>query len=126
MIETLPFELAIVEYCQQVATQTPEMAVSFSQGVGQTPLSDTSSVSGVTAKWGEILDGLKTYNHSIVGVLRSCRPVSLVDGMLTIEAGYKFHAERISDAHVRDAIAKVIKDVMGQDLKIQTVLKKRV
>ena len=42
-----------------------------------------------------------------------------------IEAGYKFHAERISTPKTLDIIAKVIKDTIGKDVKIETVIKKR-
>jgi len=132
-IPELPFELTLVEYCEtgtmpasvlSAKPQAPsvqEMGAIATISAGEAD----SSVQSILAHWSEILDKLKPFNHSIVGVLRSCRPVKFADGMLTIEANYKFHAERITEAKVRDLVAKVIGEVVGLDVKIETVLKKR-
>jgi DNA polymerase-3 subunit gamma/tau len=128
VIPSLPFELAIVEYCARAAvptavvkTQTP--VVSVTQNVITT--AEDVSVAPVKAAWAKILEELKSANHSITGVLRSCRPLSFKDGVLIIEAGYKFHAERLNDHNVREMIGKVISNVVGLDTKIEVVLKKR-
>ncbi|KKS84018.1 MAG: polymerase III, gamma and tau subunit protein [Candidatus Gottesmanbacteria bacterium GW2011_GWA1_43_11] len=132
-IPELPFELALVEYCEAgivpVTTSRAKPHVPSVQEMGAIATISAgdadSSVQSILAHWSEILEKLKPFNHSIVGVLRSCRPVKFADGMLTIEAGYKFHAERITEAKVRDLVAKVIGEVVGLDVKIETVLKQR-
>ena len=125
-IPELPFELAVVEYCESGAVlvsapsakphvpSVQEMGAIATISAGEAD----ASVQSILAHWSEILDKLKPFNHSIVGVLRSCRPVKFVNGMLTIEANYKFHAERITESKVRDLVAKVIGEVVGFDVKI--------
>ena len=127
VIPGLPFELAIVEYCE-TKTQKAAPSAIIPPAAAVDPSGDSinaTSAAPIMDKWNEILEALKPYNHSIVGVLRSCRPLTLIDHTLTIEAQYKFHAERISEAKVRDLIAKAIKEVVGLDVKIITAIKKR-
>lgn len=130
VIPALPFEMAIAEYCAIPKIAAANSAVPTPQSVSvstpiETEVSDLGNVELVIQKWPQILESLKEHNHSIVGVLRSCRPFSFIDDVLTIEANYKFHAERLLDSKVRDVIAKVVGDVLGLQVKIMTVLKKR-
>lgn len=132
VIPTLPFELAVVEYC----ADTPSKTVA-SQDKMQKPLEvktggtqkvttgSDESARQVGESWNEIIENTKTQNHSIAGVLRSCKPINLVEGILTIEAAYKFHAERLMEPKVRDVLAKAIKDVVGLEVKVEVVTKKR-
>lgn len=130
LLPSLPFELAIANYCEgsafmhkQIPAETIKLSTAKTTSV---PAADTASIAPITAKWSEVLETIKKENHSIVGVLRSCRPYALRDGTFTIEAQYKFHAERLTDSKTRDLIAKVIGDVVGLEVKINTVLRKKV
>ncbi|MEK7165386.1 MAG: DNA polymerase III subunit gamma/tau [Patescibacteria group bacterium] len=125
VIPVLPFEVAVVLYCEG---GEPEPSVRITSVTASTPhkaaVTDASAAP-IANKWAQILDVLKPYNHSIAGVLRSCRPVSIVEGCLIVEADYKFHADRLNDPKVHDMLAKTIKDVVGFDVKIETTVKKR-
>lgn len=129
-IPALPFEVAVVEFCESKSTKAtamrPQAQVVMHSHIEPQGEIDTSSASPVATKWNELLEGLKPYNHSVAGVLRSCRPLTIADGTLTIEANYKFHAERLNDGHARDLIAKVVNEITGLDVKINVVLKKKV
>ncbi|KKP59300.1 MAG: polymerase III subunit gamma and tau protein [Candidatus Gottesmanbacteria bacterium GW2011_GWA1_34_13] len=124
VIPSLPFEMAIVEYCENIHV-TNQTNVNTNQPILPKISSNEGVSEEVLPQWPQIMDALKPYNHSLVGVLRSCKPISLKDNILVIEAGYKFHAERISTPKTLDIIAKVIKDTIGKDVKIETVIKKR-
>ena len=116
--------MAIVEYCENIHV-TNQTNVNTNQPILPKISSNEGVSEEVLPQWPQIMDALKPYNHSLVGVLRSCKPISLKDNILVIEAGYKFHAERISTPKTLDIIAKVIKDTIGKDVKIETVIKKR-
>lgn len=129
LLPSLPFELAIAKYCEGLVTVTEKplpQVVSLRNESSPQHTPDDASVAPIVAKWPQILEGIKKENHSIVGVLRSCRPFSLIDGSLIIEAQYKFHAERLTDSKTRDLIAKVISEIVGLDVKINTILKSKV
>lgn len=122
IIATLPFELAVVEYC---AGQSVMPSANDSLPPTVVAVDQDESVAPISAKWEKILETLKPFNHSIVGVLRSCRPLLLKDNELTLETAYQFHSERLGDIKVRALIAKTVKDVVGLDVSIKTTLKKR-
>lgn len=131
VLPTLPFELAVVEYCESAPSQnsknevnTKNEEVSKAEGQSVTTV-NTGSSGKVGVNWNEIIEYTKKHNHSIAGVLRSCKPTNLADGTLTIEAAYKFHAERLMESKVRDVLAKAVKDVVGLDVKVEVVTRKR-
>lgn len=125
VIASLPLEMAIVEFCEdyKIVEKIPQEKEADTIGTDATVID--SHVLPIADKWPEILDVLKPLNHSMAGVLRSCKPVFLKDKTLTIEAAYKFHGERISDPKTRETIAQVIKSVCGIDVGIKTIIKKR-
>lgn len=125
IIPVLPFELAIVEYCEEGTPGAPQVADEPTKTAPKVVTGSTSTVPALESRWSELLEKLKPLNHSIVGVLRSCRPLSLENGTLIIEAAYKFHAERLSDPKVRDIIGSVVKELLGGEVKIETVIRKR-
>lgn len=126
VIPTLPFELAIVEFCEGVQNQMPKEAVAVnSVSEISTKAQVAASVAPLVARWSEFLENLKPLNHSIAGVLRSCRPLTLNNNTLVLEAAYKFHAERLGEVRARDIIAQVIKQMLGIEVKVETVLRKR-
>lgn len=126
VILQLPFELAIVEY-----------AFAESKTIGNplhTAIKPTSpnilahpdkSVQVLIDKWPEVLAKLKPLNHSIAGVLRSCRPLKIQDNVLVLEAAYKFHADRLNELPVMELVAKTLSDVLGLKITIKTVIKQR-
>lgn len=75
--------------------------------------------------WFDIIDALKPYNHSIAGLMRSTRPKSVQDGLLIIEAFYKFHHEKLATAQTKDALISVLKKLFGEKVSVEIVLGKK-
>ncbi len=75
--------------------------------------------------WKEIIDAMKTVNHSAAGMLRSTRPKAVANGIVTIEAFYTFHQERLSDSKVKDGLAGTLKKLFGEPVKVEVVLGKK-
>lgn len=125
-IPELPLELAVVEYCNEGTANgnTPQASV--------TPAIEKpdESMGLLTLKkldqhWHDVIDELKQYNHSIAAVCRSARPKAIKDGIVVIEAFYKFHQEKLSEMKTREMIGVVLKKLFGEKMKVEVVLGKK-
>jgi len=87
--------------------------------------SDLLNLEKLTSHWSDFIETLKPFNHSVAGVIRGARPKSVEGGVVTIEAFYKFHQERLSDPKVRDILANVLKKLFGATVKVEVVLGKK-
>lgn len=110
-IPQLPLELAIVEFCGQDVQQ--------SEPVSQVGL---LTLEKLTEHWADVIASLKSYNHSIAGVLRSSRPKTVKDGIVTIEAFYKFHEEKLSEPKTKQTLAETLKKLFGEKVKVEVTL----
>lgn len=75
--------------------------------------------------WPDFIAAMKTDYHSIAGVLRSSRPKAVADGIVTIEAFYKFHQEKLGDIHSRQALSDMLKKLFGEKVRVEIVLGKK-
>lgn len=75
--------------------------------------------------WPDFIAAMKPGYHSIAGVLRSSRPKAVADGIVTIEAFYTFHQEKLNDIHARQAISDVLKKLFGEKVRVEIVLGKK-
>jgi len=121
-IAQLPLELAVVEYCgQRVVSVTPHIveAPGKPQAIGMLTLEH------LTQHWPDVIAGLKSYNQSVAGVMRSTRPKRVADGIVTIEAFYTFHKDKLSEIKTREVISTVLKKLFGEVVKVEIVLGKK-
>lgn len=154
-IAELPLELAVVEYCEskEQRTEAPIPSVSITpsprslsdQATGipkpsaipanaeilnKQTSDDTNPAGLITLEkldlhWKDVIDELKPFNHSVAGVMRSTRPKAVEDGIVTIEAFYKFHQEKLSETKTREVIAGVLKKLFGEKVRVEVVLGKK-
>ncbi len=75
--------------------------------------------------WKDFIEAMKPYNHSVAGVLRSSRPKGVDRGIVTIEAFYPFHQEKLSEAKTREMLGDVLKKLFGEKVKVEIVLGKK-
>ena len=113
-IPELPLELAVVEYC---GTKVAPVASPLAPGL--------ITLEQLTEHWRDVIDEMKPFNHSIAGVMRSTRPKDAKNGIVTIEAFYPFHQEKLSEVKTRDAIATVLKKLFGEKVTVEVVLGKK-
>lgn len=71
-----------------------------------------------------LIYSVKTYNHSIAAVLRSCKIQQMNDASIIFETAYKFHKERLDDNKSKELLEKVVKEITGNSLSVNVVLKK--
>ncbi len=67
---------------------------------------------------------VKPYNHSVAGVLRSCRVQLMTDKEVVFETAYAFHKERLEDNKAQEIVEKALREITGKTLKISVALKK--
>jgi DNA polymerase III subunit gamma/tau len=76
----------------------------------------------IYAKWNEVLAKIKSHNHSLSFILRACQPKDLKGNQLCLAFKYKFHKDRIADINIKQMVEKVLKDVYGCSITIETVV----
>lgn len=78
----------------------------------------------VLARWLDIMDSLKSYNHSLSSVLKMASP-SLIEGnTLIIKTKYDFYKDKITETKNRLTIEDAIDKITGVNLKIKTLTEK--
>ena len=151
VIPQLPFELAIVSYISDNEEETPEgfdgavrikraedKKEEASSGMkheslspnghnghnrqnGHAPQKEISFEQAIQA-WEEIIHKMRPLNGSVSGLLRTCKMVGYDGKILTIEAGYRFHKERLDAIKVRTLIEKVAAEVLSGEVQIECIL----
>lgn len=79
-------------------------------------------ISNLQSLWPQILAAIKPHNHSVEALLKGCEPVSFSDNILTLKFFYRFHKERIEEAHNKKLVEKVAGETMRTTVKILCVL----
>jgi DNA polymerase III subunit gamma/tau len=79
----------------------------------------------VHEKWQVILAAVKPLNHSLEALLRSARPKSVDNGILKIEAFYKFHKEQLEQDRHRQQLEDAMGAVLGGRIRLEIVLGER-
>jgi len=129
-IAELPLELAVMEYCSSFVPQSGTSADKKEKIEEKLPApseggdTDLVSIEKLVDSWKDVIETVKSYNHSIAGVLRSAHPKAFTNGVVTIATQYKFHQERLSDVKVRDILATVFKKLFGVKVNVEVVLEK--
>lgn len=121
-IAQLPLELAVVEYCEDFSVPPlPPLAPS----VPLAPQLGLLTLEKLTEHWKDFIEELKPLNHSMAGVLRSARPKSVTNGIVTIEAFYQFHKDKLSESKTKDVLIEVLKKLFGEKAKVEIILGKK-
>ncbi len=135
VIPQLPLELAIVEWCEKGKGMEPEVSKDDSSSCPtiltnsgpvdsqQPPPSNKADTSQaepteIEGRWEEILNAVKPYNHSVAGLLRSCKPGSFDGQKLTIEVSYKFHFDKLREPKVVEILEKAVEETFKRKIKV--------
>ncbi|MFA5025984.1 MAG: hypothetical protein WC503_05755, partial [Candidatus Shapirobacteria bacterium] len=99
-------EKKIIEAVREVETK-PKVVIEIAQ---------------IEEKWGEVLQAVKPYNHSVEAFLRAARPQKMTGDGLVIEVFYKFHKEKLEEAKNRKIVEIGLDKVFGGYLSFDCVL----
>jgi DNA polymerase III subunit gamma/tau len=92
---------------------------------GNTKSSGMLTVEKLADHWVDVIAEMKPVNHAVAGVMRSTRPTRVKDGIVTIEAFYTFHKDKLSEMQTRETISGVLKKLFGEKVKVEVVLGKK-
>ncbi|HUD44722.1 MAG TPA: DNA polymerase III subunit gamma/tau [Patescibacteria group bacterium] len=73
--------------------------------------------------WQSIVNEMKKYNHTVAGVLRSCKIKDFDRKNLIIEAGYQFHRDKLNEGKTLGNLEQVCKDLLGSPVMVKIELK---
>ncbi len=126
IIEQLPVELVIVEWCDNSKKEEKDNSEK------KTPLPEIKKINPPPARknlkevtdevWKEILSKVRPINTSIEALLRAARPVNFDGGTLTLDVFYRFHKERLEDGRHRKILEEVIGAVLGAPIRVVCTL----
>ena len=126
IIEQLPIELAIVEWCDDLKKEEKNSSEK------KTPLPEIKKINPLPARknlkevtdevWKEILSRVRPINTSIEALLRAARPANFDGGTLTLDVFYRFHKERLEDGRHRKILEEVIGAVLGTPIRVVCTL----
>jgi DNA polymerase III subunit gamma/tau len=75
------------------------------------------------ALWTAWIDKVKTYNHSVAGVLRGCSIKSYDGKILLLQTNFKFHKEKLSEIKTKDILRNALREVVRKNVEIEVELK---
>lgn len=134
VLPQIPLELVIVEW----GAQKTQNQVRLGQTVRQSDApsfpsvpkenvtqQDIANYNSNDALWTALIDKVKTYNHSIAGVLRGCSIKSYDGKSLVLEAKFKFHKDKLSEIKTQEILEKACQEIAKKDIKVEVLLKAR-
>jgi DNA polymerase III gamma/tau subunit len=126
IIEQLPVELVIVEWCDNSKKEeknNSEKKIPLPEIKKINPLPARKNLKEVTDEvWKEILSKVRPINTSIEALLRAARPVNFDGGTLTLDVFYRFHKERLEDGQHRKVLEEVVGAVLGAPTRVVCTL----
>jgi DNA polymerase-3 subunit gamma/tau len=128
LIEELPLEVAIVEWCEDASTNLAngnddeKKETSFSNKKKEKKKKvkiDTKSLKKIgDGVWVKILNAVKPKNTSIEALLRAARPIGFDGRTLTLGVFYSFHKERLENGYYRQILENAVAGVFGRPVRI--------
>ncbi|RJQ36273.1 DNA polymerase III subunit gamma/tau [Candidatus Microgenomates bacterium] len=141
VLPQLPLELIIIEWGElnknaphekdrhilDVKPISKEVSQGNTSEVARSDSSDGEGIGGANNKdiWKNLIDKVKLQNHSIAGVLRGCSIKSYDGKSLVIEAGYKFHKEKLEENKTQELLEKVGGEIIGKTISVSVILKEK-
>lgn len=115
--ETTGAEEPVADATQEESTEeVVEIAVEENIDDG------TLSMESVNAKWDAVLQAMKSENHALHLTLKVGKLISVKGSILTFGFEYQFYQDRINDLENKTSIEKVLEEVLGQKVKIESVV----
>jgi DNA polymerase-3 subunit gamma/tau len=107
---------------QAPASPKPENPVASSNTSVQPGVTVTINKELIFAKWNEVLVRIKQHNHSLSFILRVCQPQDINGNRLCLAFKYKFHKDRMNDVNIKILVEKVLHEVYGAPLEIESII----
>ena len=127
VIESLPLELAVVEWSAS-AKASEDKGGNPSPPSPEPDLKTKSgklSLKAVEDRWDEVLKALRPHNHSLEALLRATKPTGFDGKNLVLEVFYRFHKERLEIARYRELVETVASKVLKSPVGVRYYLSEK-
>lgn len=122
----LPIELAIVEAVsgkeRAAWSLTREGDVSNANSWESSAVAEVSTGEGGSKLWHKVMQEVRRHNHSLEALLKGSWPQSLEEKVIRLNFRYRFHKEKVEEAHNRRLVEEVFSKVLGRPVKIKCEL----
>ena len=129
-VAQLPLEILVAEWCEDIRHSGVPQSGAMSK-LAASPLESSKKIDAIASlqhddtfnliesKWPEIVAATKSYNHSLMAVLKAGSPKGISGNVLTIGVLYKFHKDKLEEPKNRDTLEKVISDIIGTVIEVK-------
>lgn len=83
---------------------------------------DDLKIEEIQSRWGEVIEGIKKYNHSMCFILKVSKPIELSGRVLKLAHSHVFHQERIQDLKNKQNLENILKEVYNYDLLVESII----
>jgi DNA polymerase-3 subunit gamma/tau len=83
--------------------------------------SDNITLDAINLEWNDILEEMKSYNHSLTAFLKTCCPVDVKKNEITISCRYSFHKDKLKKIENKSIIEKVMAEVLKADVLVKFI-----
>jgi len=105
-------------------SDSPKIKPELPEKIKSANKNSSTDIDLVISGWGEIIDSLKSYNHSLSSVLKMCQPMLVEGKYLILRTKYSFYNDKIADTQNRLTIEKAIDKMTGVVLKLKPITEK--
>ena len=109
------------------AAKTASAAAQPSKPIGKSAAgpkdgNETARLTDLQKKWPQLLAAVKPMNHSVVALLKACRPQSVSGKQVTLAVFYEFHKERLAEERNRRIVETGLNKVLGGNWHLHCIL----
>lgn len=127
----IPFILAVSKYSlEKFGENLPEVVSEVPRRVNE-EIKVSKKVAAskddfkVDANWGDFVSKVRAANSHVAAILRSTKPVSLVDDILTLGVYFRFHKEKLEEVKISRMLEDVFSQMTDTPVRFRFVLEKR-
>ncbi|MCK5465970.1 DNA polymerase III subunit gamma/tau [Candidatus Parcubacteria bacterium] len=75
----------------------------------------------IRSEWCEILEEIKSHNHSLMAFLKTCQPVEVKKNEIIVSCQYSFHKDKLKKIENKAIIEKVAGEVLKTDVLMKFI-----
>ena len=83
--------------------------------------SDKITLDTVNLEWQDILEEMKSYNHSLTAFLKTCQPIEVKKNEIIISCKYSFHKDKLKKIENKSIIEKVTAEILKADVLVKFI-----
>lgn len=120
VVDQLPLELVVVEFGgdKKVGHGAKKVEEPVEVSSKTVEVSGPVTLEEIEKQWGNILQAVKPFNHSVEAFLRAARPSKVSGGALMLEVFYPFHKDRLEEERNRRVVEEGLEKVLGVKLRV--------